>query len=388
MSRSARHDVLTPVPKSSSVTRRMRRDANMGHQPLLILRASVATSLVATQFACGARTPGGELSFDAGPPAFSPPPADAVAYDPSFGPLLDVPDGIAVVGLFQLDIAGRRIVPKACASPTGASGWAGSSRRYVRPFRLMKLEVTNAAYAECVKAGSCTPPDGLSADVDGGVFPVAGGHWDALEQQAKPVALSSDLAREFCRHYGGDLPTLGQYALAGTGGSPSFGVTAVTDTFVRCALGESLSDCTAVRSSNYAQDPTSFPETSVPPGTTRPGYYYLPLPNVGSSSWDVGPYGHLDLFASAVEWIRIPTHNPNTDPCAVGNDADWYLRDTPEYPPPQALLWRPSDALTEKLGIGMTIYPSALFEVVEPYVFIRGPLNYANGFRCAFPAAH
>lgn len=136
----------------------------------------------------------------------------------------------------------------------------------VDTFLLDKTEVTNAAYAECVKAKVCRAPDSLEGS------PLVGGQPRAFHAAEHPaVGVSWDDAKAYCAWKGKRLPREAEWERAARG-----------DDGRRYAWG------------NQEPDPKqhgAFGGRAV----TAP---------VGSFPEGAGPYGHLDLAGNAWEWME------------------------------------------------------------------------------------
>lgn len=289
--------------------------------------------------------------------AFAPPPSDAVPYDDRFGALLDVSGGYAVLGHWRLD--GGRLVPYACNEALATS----ARRVIVAPFRLMEREVTNGAYALCVNAGACRPPDGDSK------LDPAKSAWDDPSRQGRPVAVSFTTARAFCRHYGGDLPTEGEWVRAGAGDSSEFGVAKLSQRFLSCKADTASSpDCAAMLVAAFREDS---------PGVQM---QYRSLRDVATATWDKGPFGHLDLFANAAEWTRSVPRVDLGAGCVDGRfDADIYAPSESLMPGDHAVTASP---ILSMLG-GLAYTDGSAFLLGPDHVIESG--DYYDGFRCAFP---
>ncbi len=126
-------------------------------------------------------------------------------------------------------------------------------------FWLDRTEVTQAAYAECVTAGACPPPDAGTLEKFGGAFkgpnrPVSGVSWFD--------------ARAYCKYRGKRLPREAEFERA-----------------VRGADGR------------------LYPWGSEPPTPERAVFHTSVTADVGSKPAGKGPYGHDDLTGNVWEWI-------------------------------------------------------------------------------------
>lgn len=213
----------------------------------------IVPALFFALFACG-----GEVAPDAGALYVDP---AAGSFDESLGELLVVPDGEARMGGWYVE--NSHYYPLTSVVPT--------FRVAVRAYKLMKFEVTQRSYGHCVTDGACSP-NASTGDSD------------------LPARVDYFQARAFCRHNGGDLPTPGQWMHAAQGPTPGFGIPSLTSAYVSC-LGPKNDEpiCSDFRSMSQRGTPSGAPWELLHPGG-RP--------------WDVGPFGHYDLFANALEWLR------------------------------------------------------------------------------------
>lgn len=317
----------------------------------------------ATLLACGSATePGGDAELPP-PPGFWPETASAAAIDPALGEIIRVPGGNVRDGSWFYDEAERRYVPGACEK-----GLSVVFR--VSPFRLMRHEVSNRVYGACVRARKCAPPDGdLSLD------PLGAGAWDDERRANKPVALSMAQARGFCRAYGGELPSYYQWVRALEGDTGEFGIEALTEAWIRCKLGDASPFCATLSSAPW-RDPLP----------ARPPVLFRTLPDVGANAWDVGPFGHRDLFGGAGEWVR-PTTRPfpfrRLECAATGLLVDGYC--SADYQiDPDAPHWvmHPARELSEDFEY---LPPARVILHGSTNLTAAGKAQYFNGFRCAFP---
>lgn len=335
------------------------------HVPLI--PHSVLLALALTCASCGAVADDVAPVVDASPPGFWSPAAVDGPIEPLIGEVLDVPQGAVRVGYWKFVSTDRKLVAAPCDAPTLAT-----VRLRVAPFRLMRFEVTNRVYAECVHAGRCQPPDAdLSTD------PFGSPKWDAPERSDRPAAASQTTARAFCRAYGGDLPTWHQWVRAAEGDGGSFGIAALTDAWLRCELGEALPLCPQLRAASWMLAPAD--QTPTMPA-------FRPLSDVAGSPWDVGPYGHAGLFGGAGEWIRVDYSRPapKLDCSSEGTLSDDYAQASYENRPTEqvALMQIARDlTLMGHLKAGDSVGEVA--HGLDQELASAGA--YFTGFRCAFP---
>ncbi len=307
----------------------------------------------------------GQVAPDSTSVVFAPRP-DAAPAPASVGAILDIPEGIAILGDHMIDVDGT-LGPMPCAPLAPMSSRTGRSRVNVGAFRLAEHETTNEAYAECVRTDRCPlpPADATDRDPTPGPF--------TSEAKARlPVAVPYAHARAFCRAYGGDLPTLGQLRRAMAGADPGYGIPWLSEALVACGRrAERLPICDVVaRDGVYA--------------LPRVGETARPLHPVGTAEWDVGPFGHRDLYGNAAEWARGgPPLCSTSDPVMSESVAYGPLL---EAPPKRIVAVHPAYGL---------LYPHGGFPWPRaphhPEVVYDGPelrpetVAYYTGFRCAFP---
>ncbi|MBX3225152.1 MAG: SUMF1/EgtB/PvdO family nonheme iron enzyme [Labilithrix sp.] len=295
-------------------------------------------------------------------------PEEGEARYPAHFPLrLPVAGGnITFGGPWQYDRALQRLVLPAC------NGGPSPSAR-VASFRLMRTEVTNAVYGDCVDAGGCAPPAGnLSHD------PVEGA-WDAPWKASKPVAVGYLEAERFCTFYGGALPTPGQYIRASTAGEVAYGIPQLTEAFLRCVTGRVDPLCEAFAEAAY--------------GWPAPGPMYRTLPDSGTTAWDEGPYGHRDIFGSAREWERFTDRfDQIPQRCSAGwqEEAIYTGTGLPDDVPLETLqgvqfaraLWLTASKVADNWNDEPVPPPIHVYGSIRPD---PEDLAHASGFRCAFP---
>ena len=317
---------------------------------LRVTISSFGTSLLAsTIVACGGRISDGLPPPPDGGSLFAA--TDAGLVPPPLTPIATVPEGWVLEGYRYLDVTTHEIKPEdECFSDFGTKTF------WSAPFRMMKFEVTNADYKACVNDG-CAPPDGPSPSA-----------WDGPENAQLPVIVSFALARAYCQHYGGDLPTTVQWDRAATGDPyTGFGVQKLTAQWLTCRFtgGGPLCDQLA----QARTDVLHASSAAVGP--------------VGARDWDIGPFGHFDLYGNAGEWVRTSQVEFSDTFCALPEGGP----DPPTFSPEEQ--WRafvrqlanmfddPADVPTGRDDKGRpTFIPTA------PN---RNDPGWSTGFRCAFP---
>jgi hypothetical protein len=301
--------------------------------------------------ACGGRVAGDSAD------TYPPPPRDAVSvFDSSLdgplpailGPVNDVSEGWVLVGSWYRDDSTHTVKPEeSCDDDRPTTFW-------VSAYRLMRLEVTNGQYLECVLQGSCIPTGAVTDPP-----------WDSPDAGDLPVEVDYDGAQTFCRTYGGDLPTTAEWWRALEGDElGAFGIAQLTNEFLACLYDDAGPWCGDL----HVHDPP-------------------PLVAVGSHVWDVGPFGHSDLYGNAPEWLRMPVVWGS---CLIGD----FSADPATFLPVPAdanlanvgeMLWAlnppaPPDAKTIYLpdGEGRVL-------VIGDSDSFSTPSAAYMGFRCAFP---
>lgn len=300
-------------------------------------------------------------------------PKSAAPYRAGFSERTPVPGGLAVLGARWWQASSSRFRPLACSESV-------ANRASVAPFRLMHTEVTNAQYATCVREDGCKPPD-ASPSGDGA------GAWDDPAQASRPVAIGYRLAFDFCRIYGGELPSEGQFIRATEGDAPAFGIEALTDRFTRCALGEAHPMCDVL-----------YDAAAGIPDARGQRLGRGQLGDVGTADWDVAPFGHRDLFANSWEWVRAVDDEhwpPAGRGCATWQE-DLRYDTTRKAPQPSErafhLGWSCRSGAGVRFGALATEGETYLMHASAPMTVEAlagqdgslGPLAH-NGFRCAFP---
>lgn len=312
-------------------------------------------------------------------PAQWAPSANSGKVDSLLGDVVDVPGGAVRIGEWQYDRLHARYVPEPCDSKE-TDGLMGSIVVRTAPFRMMRLEVSSAQYAACVRMGRCQPPVAdLSMDPTGATT------WDDPRRDKKPAVASYTLAREFCAAFGGDLPTYPEWIRAAEGDGGEFGIGKLTEQFMRCVRDASLPLCHEFYAAGWRVAPNT-------PSDQRKS----PLADVGSTAWDVGPYGHGDLFGSAAEWVR---HGTQKQPFSCAADG---VTEGEVFAP----TWDrgPNDGATN-MQLAIQLFwasPTGVFPMDSnslregrdaqwtPLFHGSGDLasktNIYSGFRCAFPS--
>lgn len=139
----------------------------------------------------------------------------------------------------------------------------------VATFLLDRTEVTNAAYAECVRAGACPAPQPVARS-----FGAADRDFRKAEQPV--IGVSWFDAAAYCGFRGKRLPREAEWERAARG-----------DDGRRYAWGNQEPDARTLAC--FGRKP------GAPGGVTMP---------VGSYAAGQGPYGHLDLTGNVWEWVE------------------------------------------------------------------------------------
>ena len=312
-----------------------------------------STSLWCLVVACG----GGRIdqSWPPGPPGDAGSVFDVAAGTPQppgfLQPLLPVSAGWVLEGTHFLDEGARKLVSEDhCIDGAPRTLWATACQ-------LMKYEVTNSAYQQCVRDGTCLPPDVV-------VTPA----WDSPQADRLPAVVSYPLAQAFCRHYGGDLPTNVQWDRAAAGDVQD-GVPPLAAQWLSCHYGGSAGSCAQLASA------TSNSHGGEPP---------FALVAAGANGWDVSPFGHMDMYGNAEEWVRSSTIQMyDKDFCALADFSADPLTFAPEL---QVQGW------VRQLG-NIFLQPGSVDHFKDTQLRIYFPYyvrpqdapSSSTGFRCAFP---
>lgn len=159
---------------------------------------------------------------------------------------------------------GMRLVPGGEFTMGADAGGQGDERPAHRvtlaPFWLDVTEVTHEAYAECVKAGACRPPDPKILARFGGVF---------VSPRRPVTGISWADARAYCTFRGGRLPREAELERAVRG-----------------------------------DDGRRFPWGNEPPTHERTVFQTSKTDEVGAHPSGRGPYGHDDLAGNVWEWME------------------------------------------------------------------------------------
>ena len=102
--------------------------------------------------------------------------------------------------------------------PLGGFGFFEySSVRYgvrLAPYRIGRFEVTNAAYADCVRAGQCPPTAVDARNTPDGRDWFPADYPSSPRWRSYPASIGGLQALAVCRYLGGDLPTKAQWQYA------------------------------------------------------------------------------------------------------------------------------------------------------------------------------
>lgn len=337
------------------------------------MNTPVRALLLAATVALAAAACGGLVDSPSAPPrvfesAFDTPAPGALPYDEALGPRVAISQRTLFVGAYVMDdiIFGFR--PRC---PTAA----GDARLEVGRFRIMTREVTKRAYKRCIAEGRCPS---RASDTDP-LDPLSPTPWDAPSRELEPVAASPANAETFCRAYGGELPTRGQWHAAAGATDTTLATPWVTRRFPQCFVDPSVTDC---------QD---FEASSPYPRRIAPGSKAVPLRPVATTPWDVSPEGVFDLYGNASEWLRPLS----TDLPQYGCDEP-ALNDAAYHRGPRAANNRlfaaaaPAPMLVSawfNYDGDVADYPGRLPPLyVSTVLYTKAEeTHYRSGFRCVFP---
>lgn len=136
---------------------------------------------------------------------------------------------------------------------------------FLDAYRIMRTEVTNQQYRQCVQAAACNPPGNED--------------YDSTERAQHPVTDVSWYDGEtFCRWAGGRLPTEAEWEKAARG-----------DDRRTYPWGETPPDCTLANFNYCAGDGVALTGDTVP---------------VGSYPSGASPYGLYDMAGNVYEWVN------------------------------------------------------------------------------------
>ena len=206
-------------------------------------------------------------------------------------------------------------------------------------FDLDRVEVTQEAYARCVRAGACTPSHDGPAALRGPNLPV--------------VAVDHVQARAYCAFAGGSLPTEAQWERAARGEGRA-----------RFPWGEVFNASLANHGRLRAGAAGGIAERAE---DDEDGY--SALAPVGSFPAGASPFGALDMAGNVREWVDdalLP--NPSEEP--------WHTPVDPRGP-------REGEVFVVRGGG----YLSASFELRVSHRWAEPGDRFAEdlGFRCAYP---
>ncbi len=205
-----------------------------------------------------------------------------------------------------------------CAVPPGLV-WLGDNgapeapdgydppRLYRIPgFYLDEREVTREQYAQCVRAGACTPADEQVCEM-------------MPRDPRLPVScVSYQQAEQYCRWSGARLPTVAEWARAARGESAA-----------SYPWGEDPPGESAVLRGNYGEKPsTGLPDYSpVPPDRPWLADGYPTLAPGCSFPHGRSPYGVCDMGGNVAEWVQSQDIRQQSRVFGLLKGSHWFAHD-------------------------------------------------------------
>ncbi len=211
--------------------------------------------------------------------------------------LVYVPAGKFLMGSMEADIAQAL---KDCGSDCSNDAFNDEKPQhtvYLDAYWIDRTDVTNAMYAQCVRAGNCQPPTDISSETRGSYY------GDSAFDNYPVIHVSWNDAKAYCEWAGRRLPTEAEWEKAARG-----------------------------------IDGWKYPWGNQAPDQTRANFNSSDTTEVGHYLAGASPYGALDMAGNVWQWVAdwysvnyyasSPRQNPTgpaSGTCRVLRGGAWYV---------------------------------------------------------------